>query len=113
MSDWFKITAKFNSTCLECNGEINAGDVILWLKGTGTKHTECPEAVQPVHELEVEEDYTTWFNQQTYEYKQLNQVNQCQKCGAQLRTGQVPMFVDASEMGNRRVCEDCFDKKHR
>ena len=107
--DWIPITAKFHSACLECMGDIEAGDQILWLKGKGTKHKVCPEAIEQTHEVEIEEDYSTWKDQKVYSYKEVREITICQKCGNDLTRIIGPKFIDTSQTGDRRVCEVCFD----
>lgn len=105
--NWIPITAQFHSSCLECFGDIEAGDQVLWIKGRGTKHKVCPEAIQKTHEIEVEDDYTKWKNPQGYSYKDVQDITICQKCGVELKTH--PKFINSGETGDRRVCEVCFD----
>lgn len=105
MPDWIPITAKFHSSCIECLGDIEAGDQILWQKGAGTKHKQCPEEIQKTHELEVEEDYTSWKDSKIYSYVEVQKIENCQKCG-KYRKGK-DEFLQASEQGFRAVCEEC------
>ena len=104
MTEFIPITAKFDSVYLECMNEISTGDQILWLKGTGTKHKECPEAVQKNHELEIPEDYTTWKDPLIYSYTKVQKVTKCQKCGDTLKGDR---FLNGLETGFRATCEKC------
>jgi len=103
--DWIPITAKFHSACLECMGDIEAGDSILWLKGKGTKHRECPEVIEKTHEIEMEEDYSKWYNIRSYSYGETQLVKQCQKCGQEIKKDK---FIISDISGCRAVCETCF-----
>lgn len=38
------MTAKFDGKCSECPTRINAGDTIVFTKGAGSRHAECPDA---------------------------------------------------------------------
>ncbi len=38
-----KMQAKFPGTCKKCGGKINVGDSILWEKGVGASHAQCPQ----------------------------------------------------------------------
>jgi hypothetical protein len=39
-----KMTAKFAGTCGACGGSIAKGEKIVWAKGVGADHAECPES---------------------------------------------------------------------
>ena len=39
--DWREITVKFSNKCLTCKGQIEKGEVALWSKGIGVKHTDA------------------------------------------------------------------------
>ena len=43
---WIKLTNKFTSRCVQCGEWINPGELVLWLKGLGIKHDECPIGMQ-------------------------------------------------------------------
>ena len=36
------ITAKYPGTCRACRGRIDVGTPILWARGEGVRHVECP-----------------------------------------------------------------------
>lgn len=105
MPEWISIKAKFDSSCIECLNEIYTGDQILWLRGTGTKHKECPEEIQKNHEVEVEEDYSNWKDPSVYSYTEVQKIAKCQKCGGIFSKDK---FLRGTETGFRAVCENCF-----
>lgn len=43
---WIKLTNKYASQCIQCGEWINPGKTVLWLKGLGIKHEECPTGLQ-------------------------------------------------------------------
>lgn len=38
---WYKLTNKYNATCVKCGEWIPIGETIFWLKGLGIKHETC------------------------------------------------------------------------
>lgn len=102
MPDWIPITAKFHSACLECMGDIEAGDQIFWQKGRGTKHKECPEEIQKNYEVEIADDYSNWKDPSNYSYSEVQKINNCQKCNIILKGDR---FLKGTETGFKAVCE--------
>ena len=43
---WYKISAKFDGHCIECNGKVNTGDQVFYSpEEKGVKHVKCDEEV--------------------------------------------------------------------
>lgn len=42
------ITARFSSTCPDCNNPVKVGDKVNWTPGEKATHVQCPPAIAPV-----------------------------------------------------------------
>jgi hypothetical protein len=107
MPDYFLITAKFAGTCSECGGKTDEGDKLLWAKGYGAKHEECPEEIDDVNEpvKVIGDDFETWKDPKIYSYKDVQPIKNCQCCGRQL-TGMDKFLRGDDGVGFRAVCEE-------
>ena len=90
---------------MECNGEIPKGIIILWCKGIGVKHKDCPKSDEITHHSE-QESMIKWRDSTKYDYTTLQDMTQCQRCG-----GTLPIKGDSYIDDDRRVCSGCFGKK--
>lgn len=43
---WIRLKNKYTSKCIQCGEWINQGEMVLWFKGLGIKHEECPTGLQ-------------------------------------------------------------------
>lgn len=51
-----KMASKFPGTCRSCGARFDAGTMILWSKAGGSKHVECPKAVESVAAKSAQDD---------------------------------------------------------
>ncbi len=105
--EWRRITAKFDSSCMECGQEVFTGDLILWQKGVGVKHETCPKTTNVPNELVVQDENfmkpRIWKDPERYKLAILEIMTKCQCCGVSVE-GEKEMYIDS----DRRVCSRCF-----
>ena len=104
---WISISSKFAGTCVECNGEINQGESILWCKGEGAKNKDCPSLSTngSDNSISVIDDTkpTIWIDPKQYSYKEIQSMNGCQCCGVDV-SDRSKRYID----DDRLVCVKCF-----
>ena len=56
------ITAKYAGRCDDCGGRIEIGDRIYWARGEPTRHSACPDVVEPERPWFHEDRLTGEYN---------------------------------------------------
>ena len=105
MIEYREITAKFQGTCSECGRITEINDTLLWSKGNGAKHKECPQVYLPSYQMEIDNDYSNWKDKQSHTYKEAQSINNCQKCNVSL-SGKDRYLRGDDGIGFRAVCEE-------
>lgn len=104
---WISMSSKFASVCVECNGEINQDESILWCKGKGAKHETCPATLDTSDNngISVIDGDTpkVWRDPKKYSYTEIQSMNECQCCGADV-SNKSKRYIDS----DRLVCVNCF-----
>jgi len=111
MSDeinWLSLESKWDGFCKECGKKIPKGSMIKWAKGHGAIHEVCPVIADPHKEDTTQliiddgiDDSYLWKDDKQYSYTELLKINNCQKCGIDLRNKDVWISND------RKTCEKC------
>lgn len=109
---WIQITSKYPNKCKICEKDIDVDEKCLWKKGDGVKHIKPCEKEEDIGFREdnsaliiVDAPLITdkeWKDFNTYSYRELQKIKNCQKCGTSLPDGDSYINCD------RRTCFRCF-----
>jgi hypothetical protein len=61
--------AKYSGYCRECGEPIEVGDEILWTRGLGATHVNCPVAVSDYHDSDYDEPIDPQIARDEAEYQ--------------------------------------------
>ncbi len=103
---WYSMLSKFSGNCKECGEKYDEGDPILWCKGVGAKHQECPVHYNSDDSgiVIIDDDSPkVWKDPKKHIYKELQTMNECQCCGKDV-SDKSQRYID----DDRLVCVRCF-----
>lgn len=90
------ITAKYQGRCGNCNGAIEVGTSIEWVRGAKPTHKTCPEAAAPVAPAPAA------FPAATRSAGANRFAGRCSDCGSHVPAG--AGFL----LGRKVVCDECW-----
>ncbi len=101
------MAAKHPGTCNVCGEKFTVDTPIAWTPGKGARHQSCTEQdnTQPAT---IPTDTKNFKDPNTYDWVTAKTINNCQKCGVDLKEGRDRCFDGSDTVGFRAVCRKCF-----